>query len=46
MAGFQFTIDVPSQHMSAKVPMLDLAVWLDKCVTDNTHGDERKFDIV
>ena len=27
--GIRFTIDLPGRHTSGKVPMLDLAVWLD-----------------
>ena len=46
MAGFWFTTDVPSQYVSGKVPMLDLAVWLDKGAQDSTQDDKRKFDIV
>ena len=28
--GIVFTVDLPSRHRSGKVPMLDIAVWMEK----------------
>ena len=28
--GIVFTVDLPSRHKNGKVPMLDIAVWLEE----------------
>ena len=34
MKGLVFTVDVPENHASLKVPMLDLAVWVDRTLPE------------
>ena len=29
LEGIKFTVDLPGRYQTAKVPMLDLAVWMD-----------------
>ena len=41
--GIKFTIDLPGRHTSGRVPMLDLAVWLDDSRGELVRSSKRSL---
>ena len=40
MPGLKFTTDLPENYPNGKVPMLDLAVWIEKGTGEPGNGDK------